>query len=455
MNQANRGASQTSIEDFRARVAQSLGASRAVLLNLIEAVAIGPRPTAAVEVALNPLWGYAWSSLYQALRRAGDHLALTLDEDDWLQRLRRTRLTWLQEQEPAAVSAALGDWRVRILDATDYPRPKTRTVEIGYVHGAAGMRPGHGLSLLAQRVGEGSWTLPLEIAWVPPEWGPLRYGAAQVAAFVQAHGWGAAEVLAVDAHYTVEPFLRPVQQVGVPVLGRVRSNRTFYLPPPPYRGVGRPCVRGRKLKLNDQRTLPPPESESAWELPTGGRCEVRRWREVRLRQWPAQPLVLYRVIEYRADGRPRYRRPLWLLFVPPPGAAPPPTPRQAEAIYDERFSIEHSIRFMKQQLGLTGGQFHGPEAEARLLVWVEMVATALWWLWALRGLARAPLTGGPKWWRSGKLTPGAVRRRAASLLLGLGWGKPQPKPRGKSPGRARGVKLEPRRRYRIYRARAG
>jgi len=32
----------------------------------------------------------------------------------------------------------------------------------------------------------------------------------------------------------------------------------------------------------------------------------------------------------------------------------------------------------------------------------------------------------PGWWRSGKLTPGAVRRLATGLLLSLGWSKPEP-----------------------------
>jgi hypothetical protein len=446
----NNSASKASIEDFRERVAQSLGPSSAVLLNLMDVLAIGPRPASPVEVVLSQLWGYEWSSLYSALRRAGEDLALTIEDPDWLQQLRSAREQWLLEQaENRPQRAELGDWRVRILDATNYSRHKTKTVEVGYVHGADGMKPGHGLSLLSQRVGEGSWTLPLEIAWMPPECGPVSFGVAQLECYVTEHGWQPEEALAGDAQYTVEPFLRPVHVLGIPVLGRVRSNRAFYLPPPPYRGAGRPRVRGRKIKLNDQRTLPRPDAETEGELSPGGRVEVSRWDDVRLRQWPEQPLALYRVREYRADGQPRYRRPLWLIFVPVQQLLP--TPREAEAIYDERFSIEHSIRFLKGELGLTCGQFNGPEAEGRVQVWVEVVATAFWFLWALRVLASSQQESWPKWWRSGKLTPGAVRRLAAGLLLGLGWSKPQPKVRGKSPGRVEGVKMEPRKRFKVYR----
>src|SRR5690606_15409693 len=139
----------------------------------------------------------------------------------------------------------------------------------------------------------------------------------------------------------------------------------------------------------------------------GRRIEVSRWNDLRIKKWPTQALTLYRVIEYKADGQPRYKRPLWLIFVPLEQSLP--TPRQAEAIYDERFQGEHSIRFLKQQLGLSAGQFNGPEAEGRLQVWVEMVGTAFWLLWALRALAHEQPRTLPKWWKSGKLTPGALR----------------------------------------------
>ncbi|MEP7342852.1 MAG: hypothetical protein ABI977_34305 [Acidobacteriota bacterium] len=82
---------------------------------------------------------------------------------------------------------------------------------------------------------------------------------------------------------------------------------------------------------------------------------------------------------------------------------------------------------------------------------VEMVATAFWLLWALRALAEAQGGKLPGGWKRGKLTPGAIRRLASGLLLGLGWSEPQPKVRGKSPGRAEGSSFEPRRRYKAYR----
>jgi len=444
-------ASKASIEDFRDHVAQGLGPASGVLINLIDVLAIGPRPASPVEMTLSPLWGYRWSSLYTAVDRASQELAETIADSDWLRQLRDERLAWLNSQAATSINPATGKWSVRILDATDYPRPKTETVKLGYVHSASGMRLGHGLSLLSERVGEGSWTLPLEIGWIPPQSNPITYGAAQVEEFVKRQGWSPERVLVVDAHYTGEPFLNPVHQLSIPILGRVANNRVFFLPPPPYPGFGRPPVRGRKIKLNDARTLPNPDAKDAWRLENGGRIEVSRWDDVRMRKWPGQELALYRVIEDRADGKPRYKRPLWLIFVPATVEAELPTPREAQAIYEERFSVEHSIRFMKGDLGLTCGQFNSTEAEGRVQVWVEMVATAFWFLWALRSLAETEGERLPGWWNRGKLTPGAVRRLAAGLLLSLGWRKPQPKPRGKSSGRTVGTSFEPRERFKAYR----
>src|SRR5262249_4839397 len=257
MKNKNRSASLQSVQDLRDVVAQSFKVEGSVLLNLIDALTVGPRPASAVETTLSPAWSYEHSSLYAALNRAAQELGRDISEDDWLQDLRTARLDWLGAQNALAPNPATGKWRVRILDASGYPRPKTQTVQLGYVHSADGMRLGHGLSLLSERVGEGSWTLPLEIGWIPPKSHPITYGVVQIEQFVKRHGWEAWQALVVDAQYTVEPFLKPVHELGLSVLGRVASNRVFYLGPPAYRGFGRPPVRVRKINLRDAGTLPP------------------------------------------------------------------------------------------------------------------------------------------------------------------------------------------------------
>jgi hypothetical protein len=391
--------------------------------------------------------GYQWSSLYAGLRAGDEPLSI--------RRLRDGRIAWLEkwgnllgQKEPSR-----GEWRLRILDATDYGRPKTETVKIGYAHSAEGMKPGHTLSILSEPVAEGSWTLPLEIAVVPVGQSATEFGAQQVAGFIKRHGWQPEDVLGVDAAYTNAPTLQPMKEAGANVLGRVSCKRVFYLPPPPYAGFGRPRVRGRKIKLSDARTLSPPDACEKVQEDDGSYYEISRWDDIRMKKWPPQPLVLYRVIEYRADGSQRYQRPLWLIYVAASQEMPIPTPAQGQAIYHGRFSIEHSIRFMKREVGLDAGQFNGEGAQARIALWVELVATALWLLFALRGLAHSQELPWPAWWRSRRLTPGAVRRLALALFVKLGIQPPQPQSRGKSPGRPGGTRFEPRQRFRIFRKR--
>src|SRR5215813_11783724 len=124
-------ASKASIEDFRDHVAQSLRPASGVLINLIDVLAIGPRPASPVEMTLSPLWSDRWSRLYTAIDRASQELAETIADDDWLRRLREERLAWLASQNATSINPATGQWSVRFLDATDYPRPKTETVKLG------------------------------------------------------------------------------------------------------------------------------------------------------------------------------------------------------------------------------------------------------------------------------------------------------------------------------------
>jgi len=112
--------------------------------------------------------------------------------------------------------------------------------------------------------------------------------------------------------------------------------------------------------------------------------------------------------------------------------------------------IEHSLRLMKGELILDGAQFNGKQAEQRVALWVELVATVMWVLFALRKFAQSNGVNWPQWWRGRRLTPGAVRRVALALFVKLGIRAPQPQVRGKSPGRAIGTRLQPRKRYGIF-----
>ena len=96
-----------------------------LLLNLIDALTVGPRLATPAELPLSPLWGFQGSSLYAGLRGACAPTTLAA--------LRQARWEWWQQwgevvREP---DPRLGQWRLRVLDATNYDRPKARTVRVG------------------------------------------------------------------------------------------------------------------------------------------------------------------------------------------------------------------------------------------------------------------------------------------------------------------------------------
>ncbi len=206
--------SENIILDLRQRVMESFDSSSQVLMNILDALTVGPRIATPFGLVLSPIWGYGCSSLYTGIRRAACENSLS--------NLQKARIAWLQHWGQNLESdRRVGQWKVRILDSTNYDRPKT------YVHGQDGMRPGHGLSVLSEKVAGGSWNLPLEIALIPVESSPTEFGAKQVVRFVQNYGWKGDEVLTVDAHYTNAPTLRPLFKAGVNVIGRVSSKRVF------------------------------------------------------------------------------------------------------------------------------------------------------------------------------------------------------------------------------------
>ena len=433
------------IDELRAAIKGAFIKREEVLMSAIDALSVGPRFSTPVELSNSPYWKYQWVSLFSGIRNG--------KEEQSLARLRSRRLDFLEQYCEAIGKkrSRLGDWRVRILDATNYDRPKAETVERSFVHGTEGMKPGHCLSILSEYLGAGSWVLPLEIKLVDNGKTAREFAPIQMVNFVSQNRWPANYVLAVDADYTKAPVLRPMKEAGINVLGRVSHKRKFYLPPPPYGGRGRPPVRGRKIKLKDARTLPTPDASERVDLDSGRYCEVSCWLDMRMFAWPEQPLVLYRVVEYRADGSLRYERPLWLIYLQTNGEIP--TLAQAQAIYECRFSIEHNIRFLKSELALTSGQFNGEHARERIALWVELVATAFWQLAALKAEVQSETEQLPRWWRNKNLTPGAVHKLALALFIRMEIAPIKPIPRGKSPGRALGTRFEPRKRFRIFRKR--
>ena len=121
--------------------------------------------------------------------------------------------------------------------------------------------------------------------------------------------------------------------------------------------------------------------------------------------------------------------PLWLAWV---GARTLPL-EQVWFKYLRRFGVDHWYRFAKQRLHWTLPNLRTPEQSER---WSDLMPLMSWQLWLARDLVsenRLP-------WQSVmiNLSPGRVAQSMISLLVEIGTPAQSPKPRGKSPGWAKG-----------------
>jgi len=150
---------------------------------------------------------------------------------------------------------------------------------------------------------------------------------------------------------------------------------------------------------------------------------------------------------YDPDGKALFAKPLWLIVM---------GKRRAELSlldiyqsYLQRYDLEHFFRFGKQKLLLDKFQTPDDKHEEN---WWRLVALAYLQLWAARDLVSQL----PRPWErylpsvlNKLITPAAAQRDMSRIIRQIGTRSPAPKPRGKSPGRPKGMILIPRKRFAV------
>jgi hypothetical protein len=246
-----------------------------------------------------------------------------------------------------------------------------------------------------------------------------------------------------DRGYGNAKFVNQTSDIEADLLLRLASNRCVFGAPPPYAGRGAPAKHGHKMKLNHPQTWCVPTQTVEVEDAKLGSIRVTRWSQYHFRPSAQRPMEIIRVEVLKST---RKLKPLWLAWL---GQTMPPLDT-LWLNYLRRFAfaerllwrIEHWYRFAKQRLHWTQPQLSSLRATER---WSELMPLLTWQLW----LARADCADHPLPWQSSQvsLSPGRVAQAFASILAAIGTPAPPPKPRGKSPGRTKGVKPPPRPRY--------
>jgi hypothetical protein len=425
---------------FRQATYTTFGCRRDALFEMLDALLTTSVIEHPVHLSLAPGFQRAWGSVYDALN-AGT--------------MSFTRLEHLVAAQPLETTTA---WYA--VDASIWPRCDAETSpERGYYYHHS--RHSHGQPIVAGwnyswlvQIPErcSSWTAPLRVRRMQPGENINQVAAEQIRSFLRQRASDKLPpVFTFDAGY--DPVQLGVALAGLDVsaLVRLRSGRCFYADPPPGPTGGRPRRHGAKFVCDDPTTWPMPTREWRTTDVGYGQVRIRCWRGLHAipqihakrgtRQ--ARPIVRGTLIRLEVERLPKPTKvpvPLWLWWCGP-GL---PDLETIWRVYVARFSIEHTYRFCKQVLKWTTPKLRSPEAADR---WTWLVILAYVQLRLARPLVmdhRLP-------WQASlpaeKLTPARVRRAFSQVLSMLDRLASIPKPCGRSPGRPKGRKSAPAKRF--------
>jgi hypothetical protein len=450
------------LAQFRQTVYQNFNKRADTLMDLVDALCSQTRAKSVVELSLESCFRPSYSAIFKAIN------AYRPGEDD-LAKLAGSDLPQ-PEQRPF--------WLLGV-DVTSQPRPYARTLEeSGFVYQPAliwGNKPvtiGHQYStvaLLPEKEAEqpAPWVVPLSCRRIKLEESKAQVGAAQIGALLGDERLPFHDQLTVevgDSDYAQPLFLAANRAPGNLVsLVRSRGNRIYYRLA--YRSAketgGAPGHYGQPFKLKDPRTWGAADETARLPVTSRrgrhGQVIIQAWHNLimkgkhkprRLRMYD-YPFTLVRIVLLDEDGQPLFKHPLWLLLV-----GERRHELSLEAIYRtyaQRSDLEHFFRFGKQKLLLADYQTPDVAREER---WWQLAHLAYLQLW----VAREATTSLPRPWernlpqhRSGKTTPTLVQRDFERLISQFGTPAKAPKPRGKSPGRTKGFRLQPRQRHDVLR----
>ncbi len=371
------------------------------------------------ELSLSPFFDHTWSSVYAALA----------DGKMDLERLRRL-----------CVRSVLAEWPIDApvwiaVDATSLARLEAHTSEDrGAIH-----RPnlplcdkpislGWSFSLVGVLPEQpSSWTPPVEIQRISAQETASEVAIEQLRRLKPLFGKRQVIVLA-DRWYGTPEMLRACRELGYRVLIRLKKNRKLYRKPVRLHPRGPFPKDGALLQGTRPETQTEPQAQWEGTDAAGRMTTISRWDDVHFQQ--DRELILSAIRVERASARDTKRDPRVSWFLTLDDVVPL---EQVPARYGLRFSEEHVLRFLKQDLRWTAVHVRTPEQFER---WSWIVALAFLQLSLARSLGQQALL---PWEAKGRpATPRQVRRVMPSLLPQVGTPTRPCQPRGKAMGRPKG-----------------
>ena len=303
------------------------------------------------------------------------------------------------------------------------------------------MRYGHKYSWLVRLINFGtSWVAPVDIERIDTEMTDTRVAAVQVQELDLRDSHR--KVIVADSRYEEYLFLGIFERLKHTFgLIRISSNRVLSEEPvpKPKGSRGAPRKHGQPFQLNGAHR--PADQSETFQLGQQTVC-VQAWRKLHFKKLATLVGTLLQIEFLKADGTPRYKRPMWLFWTGPQNAALSDLCR----MYLWRFAIEHLFRFLKQHMGLNSNR--SPDLVSAQQ-WMWCCALAYWQLLLMRDRVKEDR---PAWYprkraQHAVLTPYQVQRSALIFLLELGTPAQPTRPAGKGTGRHKNYRPTPRTRY--------
>jgi hypothetical protein len=459
------------LKQFRQELYEAFDLRPDALMELIDALSSTPNARSVVELSLSPFFRREYSSVHDAIA----HLFRPTEPEKTEEERRAFEQKWVRMIAPYLPEPQQRKFWLFGTDVVPIPRPFARTLaDRTFVHQPntlRGNKPvtiGHDYSHLVffpekTKAGDPPWAVPMIVRRVRSDEKATGVGAEQIGTLMKDEMLPFHDGLCVhvaDSVYGAVTYLGPVAVKGYENLVNVvrsRSNRVFYRQPPLVEGKsgpGHPTWYGERFDLKDPSTWGEPDAVEETTL-TNRKGRVYR---VRLEGWQnllmtgkqdlpmhKHPFTLIRARVLDEEGNPVFKRTLWLIVI---GERRHELSLvEAWEAYGQRYDVEHYFRFGKQRLLMASYQTPDVEHEEN---WMQIMALAYMQLWLARDLAEALPRPWERYLPEAKretASPSTVQRDFGRIIRQIGTPAEPPKPRGKSSGRAKGERQQPRQRH--------
>ena len=459
------------LKQFRQELYEAFDLRRDALMDLIDALSSTPNARSVVESSLSPFFRREYSSVHDAIA----YLFQPTKPEKADEERRASEQKWVRMIAPYLPESQRRKFWLLGTDVVSIPRPFARTLaDRTFVHQPntlRGNKPvtiGHDYSHLVffpekTNADAPPWVVPMIVRRVHSDEKATGVGAEQIDALMKDETLPFHEKLCVhvaDSVYSAVTYLGPVAVEGHRNLVNVvrsRSNRGFYRQVPPVegkRGKGHPTWYGEHFALKDPSTWGEPDAveETTFTNRKGRvyRVQLEGWHDLLMRgkkdlPMHEHPFTLIRARVLNEEGNPVFKHTLWLIVI---GERRNELSLvEAWQAYGQRYDVEHYFRFGKQRLLMAAYQTPDVEHEEN---WMQIVALVYMQLWLARDLAEALPRPWERYLPEAKrevASPSTVQRDFGRIIRQIGTPAEPPKPRGKSPGRAKGERQHARKRH--------